>query len=55
MEKLLVLLEKNGIGKTTALKILAGIEKPNFGIPGAEASYDELIDYFKGSEAQGFF
>ncbi|HME86794.1 MAG TPA: ribosome biogenesis/translation initiation ATPase RLI [Candidatus Nanoarchaeia archaeon] len=45
---------KNGIGKSTALKILAGILKPNFGTE-KEADYDELIKRFKGSEAQSFF
>ena len=44
-----------GSGKTTALKILAGVEKPNLSNVGEEASYDDLIEYFKGSEAQGFF
>ena len=31
------------------------VEKPNLGNIGKPAGYDELIDYFKGSEAQGFF
>jgi ATP-binding cassette subfamily E protein 1 len=53
--KVVGIIGKNGIGKSTALKILAGIEKPNLGKPGKEATYDELIEYFKGSEAQGFF
>jgi ATP-binding cassette subfamily E protein 1 len=53
--KVVGIIGKNGIGKSTALKILAGVEKPNLGVPGKEASYDQLIDYFKGSEAQGFF
>jgi ATP-binding cassette subfamily E protein 1 len=53
--KVVGIIGKNGIGKSTALKILAGIEKPNLGNPGKEAGYDALIDYFKGSEAQGFF
>lgn len=53
--KVVGIIGKNGIGKTTALKILAGVEKPNLGKPGKEASCDELIEYFKGSEAQGFF
>jgi ATP-binding cassette subfamily E protein 1 len=53
--KVVGIIGKNGIGKSTALKILAGVEKPNLGNPGKEASYDQLIDYFKGSEAQGFF
>lgn len=44
----------NGIGKSTAIKILAGELKPNFG-GDREASYDELIDYFKGTEAHLFF
>nr|MCK4929752.1 ribosome biogenesis/translation initiation ATPase RLI [Nanoarchaeota archaeon] len=53
--KVVGIIGKNGIGKTTALKILAGVEKPNLGNIGKPAGYDELIDYFKGSEAQGFF
>ncbi len=46
---------KNGIGKSTAIKVLAGVLKPNFGKLGQEASYDDLIQFFKGTEAQIFF
>ncbi len=53
--KVVGIIGRNGIGKSTALKILAGVDKPNLGKTGREASYDDLIDYFKGSEAQGFF
>jgi ATP-binding cassette subfamily E protein 1 len=52
--KVVGILGKNGIGKSTAIKILAGILKPNFGQE-KEATYDELIKRFKGSEAQQFF
>ena len=45
----------NGIGKSTAIKVLAGILKPNFGNWEKTGSYDELISFFKGTEAQGFF
>tara|TARA_Y100000310_G_scaffold151291_1_gene150893 strand:- start:28432 stop:30180 length:1749 start_codon:yes stop_codon:yes gene_type:complete len=46
----------NGIGKSTAIQILAGIQKPNFGDWGKkDTSYKELIDFFKGSETQNFF
>jgi len=46
----------NGIGKSTAIKILASVLKPNFGDwERRETDYDELISFFKGSEAQGFF
>ena len=46
----------NGIGKSTAIKLLAGVLKPNFGDWNKqEAGYDELIEFFKGKEAQGFF
>jgi ATP-binding cassette, sub-family E, member 1 len=50
---------KNGIGKSTAIKILAGILKPNLGKEendkAYEAGYDELIGFFKGTETQKFF
>lgn len=48
---------KNGIGKSTAIKVLAGVLKPNMGDfeNEAEADYDKLIERFKGSEAQKFF
>ncbi len=48
------LLGINGIGKTTAMQVLGGLLKPNLGGDG-EASYDELIDFFKGTEAQKYF
>jgi len=44
----------NGIGKTTAIKIIANAIKPNLGKE-KEASYEELIEYFKGTEMQSFF
>lgn len=44
---------KNGIGKTTALKILAGLVKPNLGTS-AEASAQEVLAYFKGSVMQAY-
>jgi len=99
--KVVGLVGRNGIGKSTAVKILAGVLKPNLGRvapaaaasattkksatskdsqdSGAEApprrsrsaslrtprqgggasdegfSYQELIDHFKGNEAQGYF
>ncbi len=52
--KVVGILGKNGIGKSTAVKILAGILKPNFGEK-KDATYDELIQYFKGTEAQIYF
>lgn len=47
-------LGKNGIGKSTAIQVLAGVLKPNLGKE-TGAGYDELINFFKGSEAQIFF
>ena len=52
--KVVGVLGKNGIGKSTSIKILAGVLKPNFG-RGMEATYEELIDFLKGTEAQKFF
>jgi ATP-binding cassette, sub-family E, member 1 len=45
---------RNGMGKSTALKILAGLLKPNLGKQ-HPATHEELSEYFKGSEAQTFF
>ncbi|MBI2134655.1 ribosome biogenesis/translation initiation ATPase RLI [Candidatus Woesearchaeota archaeon] len=45
----------NGIGKSTAIQILAGILKPNFDNIGKEASYEQIINFFKGTEMQLFF
>jgi ATP-binding cassette subfamily E protein 1 len=53
--KVVGIIGKNGIGKSTCLKILAGMLKPNLGELDKEAGFKELIDHFKGSEAQGFF
>jgi len=52
--KVVGVIGRNGIGKSTALKILAGVMKPNLGRE-KEATYKELIEYFKGTEAQLFF
>ena len=48
------ILGSNGIGKSTAIKILSGMLKPNLGGK-EEATTRELIDFFKGSEAHSFF
>jgi ATP-binding cassette subfamily E protein 1 len=52
--KVVGLLGRNGIGKSTAVKVLAGLLKPNLKTD-TEASIDELINYFKGTEAQRYF
>ncbi|MEM1515943.1 MAG: ribosome biogenesis/translation initiation ATPase RLI [Thermofilum sp.] len=48
------ILGSNGVGKSTALKILSGQLKPNLGRVDGEASWDEVIDFFKGSELQPY-
>ena len=53
--KVVGILGRNGIGKTTAVKILAGILSPNLGNLGKEGTYKDLIEYFKGTEAQSYF
>jgi ATP-binding cassette, sub-family E, member 1 len=52
--KVVGIIGKNGIGKSTAMKILAGVLNPNLGKE-EDATPKELIDYFKGTEAQIFF
>ena len=48
------LVGQNGIGKTTALEILAGRIKPNLGL-GTAATPKQLNEFFKGSELQAHF
>ena len=53
--KVIGVLGVNGIGKSTAIKILAGVLKPNLGSQEKEAGYEDLITFFKGTESQNFF
>jgi ATP-binding cassette subfamily E protein 1 len=53
--KVVGVLGRNGIGKSTAIKIIAGVLKPNLGQEGNEADYGELVQFYKGTEAQVFF
>jgi ATP-binding cassette, sub-family E, member 1 len=52
--KVVGLIGKNGIGKSTTLGVLSGILKPNFG-SSKEFDVSELAKRFKGTEAQIFF
>lgn len=45
----------NGIGKSTALKVLAGKLKPNLGRFDAPPDWTEILVHFRGSELQNFF
>ena len=45
----------NGIGKSTALKILAGKQKPNLGRFADPPDWTEILAYFRGSELQNYF
>ncbi len=49
------LLGRNGIGKSTVINILAGLLKPNLGRYHSEPSWDEIIDYFKGTMLKDYF
>ena len=53
--QVLGLVGTNGIGKTTALRILAGQEKPNLGRYESPPDWNELLKYFKGSELYNYF
>ena len=48
------ILGKNGIGKSTAMKILAGISKANLGNYEQEATQKDMVEYFKGSQMQKY-
>lgn len=49
------LVGRNGIGKSTALKILAGELVPNLGGFGGGAKWEDVVEHFRGKEMQGFF
>ncbi|KAF6262578.1 P-loop containing nucleoside triphosphate hydrolase protein [Scenedesmus sp. NREL 46B-D3] len=53
--QVLGLVGTNGIGKSTALKILAGKLKPNLGRFENPPDWEEILGYFRGSELQNYF
>lgn len=53
--QVLGLVGTNGIGKSTALKILAGKVKPNLGRYDNPPDWEEILRHFRGSELQNFF
>jgi len=53
--EVLGLVGTNGIGKSTALKILAGKLKPNLGCFSSPPDWTEILTYFRGNELQNYF
>ncbi|KAH9410689.1 putative ABC transporter [Ordospora pajunii] len=53
--KVLGLVGTNGIGKSSALKILSGEIKPNLGDYKNVPSWERILNHYKGSELQGYF
>jgi ATP-binding cassette subfamily E protein 1 len=53
--QVLGLVGTNGIGKSTALKVLAGKLKPNLGKYDAPPDWQEILTHFRGSELQNYF
>lgn len=53
--KIIGLVGKNGVGKTTALNILSGTLKPNLGNYNTETSWDAVLDHFHGTEMKSYF
>lgn len=49
------LLGQNGIGKSTIMRILSGELIPNLGDYENKATWDKVIDYYKGSALQNYF
>ncbi|HJJ88722.1 MAG TPA: ribosome biogenesis/translation initiation ATPase RLI [Methanocorpusculum sp.] len=48
------ILGPNGIGKSTAVKILSGQVKPNLGIFEHEVSWDAILKFYAGTELQDY-
>jgi ATP-binding cassette subfamily E protein 1 len=53
--QVLGLVGTNGIGKSTALKMLAGKLKPNLGDFESPPDWQDILLHFRGSELQNFF
>jgi ATP-binding cassette subfamily E protein 1 len=53
--QVLGLVGTNGIGKSTALKILAGKLKPNLGRFDNPPDWEDILKHFRGSELQNYF
>jgi len=53
--QVLGLVGTNGIGKSTALKILGGKLKPNLGKFDAPPDWTDILAHFRGSELQNYF
>eukprot|EP00164_Ancoracysta_twista_P000501 GFYU01000669.1.p1 GENE.GFYU01000669.1~~GFYU01000669.1.p1 ORF type:complete len:601 (-),score=222.63 GFYU01000669.1:688-2490(-) len=53
--QVLGLVGTNGIGKSTALKILAGKLKPNLGKFDSPPDWQDILTHFRGSELQNYF
>mmetsp|Transcript_56080 Transcript_56080/g.157335 ORF Transcript_56080/g.157335 Transcript_56080/m.157335 type:complete len:660 (-) Transcript_56080:123-2102(-) len=53
--QVLGLVGTNGIGKSTALKILAGKMKPNLGRYETPPDWQEILTHFRGSDLQNYF
>ena len=53
--QVLGLVGTNGIGKSTALKILSGKVKPNLGNFDNIPDWETILAYFRGSELQNYF
>jgi ATP-binding cassette subfamily E protein 1 len=49
------MLGPNGIGKSTIIRILSGELQANLGKYDEEVSWEEIINYFKGSQLQSYF
>jgi ATP-binding cassette subfamily E protein 1 len=53
--QVLGLVGTNGIGKSTALKVLKGNLKPNLGQHDSPPTWEDILKHFRGSELQNYF
>lgn len=53
--KIMGLIGKNGVGKTTVLRILTGEIKPNLGRYESPPEWDEIVQFHRGSTLQSYF